>query len=118
MIVGKVNSQEEPEISIALVFNGKRRREKAIVDTGFNGYLSVPASLVKGWYFFGYEKYEIATGDIVEEKVYLGKILWNSQEQDVYAVTSHSQDILIGTKLLCHNRLVIDFPKKKVWIRS
>ena len=118
MILGKVNPQEEPEIPVTLIFNGKRRREKAILDTGFNGYLSIPSSLVKGWYFFGYEKYEIATGDIVEEKVYLGKIFWNNKEQDVYAVTSHSQDILIGTKLLRRNRLTIDFPKKKVWIRS
>ncbi len=71
----------------------------------------------KGWYFFGYEKYEIATGDIVEQKVYLGEIVWNGKNQQVYAVASHSEDILIGTKLLWKNKLLIDFPKRKVVIR-
>jgi len=117
MISGRINSQDEPVVPISLVLGKRRLRMRAIVDTGFNGYLSVPMSLVKSWYFFGYEKYEIATGDIVEEKVYLGKIIWNQKFQDVYAVTSHSKDILIGTKLLRQNRLFIDFRKKKIVIR-
>lgn len=117
MISGRINSSEEPVIFLYLVIRGKRLRKRAIIDTGFNGYLSVPLSLVKGWYFFGHEKYEIATGDIVEEKVYLGKIVWDGEIQDVYAVTSHAKDILIGTKLLRKNKLFIDFPKKKVILR-
>jgi clan AA aspartic protease len=117
MIRGRVNSQEEPEVSISLLVDGKHLKQKAIIDTGFNGYLSVPLSLVKDWYFFGYEKYEIATGDIVEQKVYLGKIIWNQKIQDVYVVASHAKDILIGTKLLRSNKLIVDFPKRKVVIR-
>jgi len=117
MISGRVNSFDEPEIALFLIIRGKRIRKKAIIDTGFNGYLSAPLSLARDWYFFGYEKYEIATGDIVEQRVYLGKISWNKNLQDVYAVTSHSKDILIGTKLLLQNKLFIDFPKKKITIR-
>src|SRR3990172_5395297 len=114
MISGRVNSFDEPVVTLFLLLREKRVRKKAIIDTGFNGYLSVPQSLAKDWYFFGYEKYEIATGDIVEQRVYLGKIFWNENLQDVYAVTSHSKDILIGTKLLRRNKLLIDFPKKKI----
>lgn len=116
-ISGRINSHEEPEIPLTLVVHGKRLRKRAIIDTGFNGYLSVPSSLAKGWYFFGHEEYEIATGEIVEQRVYLGKILWGSQEQDVYAVTSRAKDILIGTKLLRRCRLLIDFPRKRLLIR-
>lgn len=117
MIRGYINSNEEPEVPLTLILQGKASQRKAILDTGFNGYLSVPLSLVeKSWYFFGYEKYEIATGDIVEEKVYIGKIKWIKKIQDVYAVTSHSKDILIGTKLLRQNKVILNFPKKRVFI--
>ncbi len=117
MTSGKVNFQDEPEVYVSLMIDGRLRRKRAIVDTGFNGYLSPPASFAKNWYFSGYEQYEIATGDIVEQKVYLGKILWNRKIRDVYAVTSHADDILIGTKLLRQNILVIDFAKKRVSIK-
>ena len=34
-----------------------------------------------------------------------------------HVVTSHAQDILIGTKLLSHMKLQIDFKKRTVQIR-
>ena len=116
-ISGRVNSHDEPEIPLTLILGGRAVQQRAIIDTGFNGYLSVPLSLTKGWYFFGHEEYEIATGETVDQRVYLGKILWDGRLQDVYAVTSRARDILIGTKLLRRNRLSIDFPKRKVILR-
>ena len=117
MIRGRVNSHEEPEVSITLIVQGRRRRMRAIIDTGFNGYLSVPEKLAESWYFFGHEEYEIATGDIVEQKIFIGGIIWSNRIQEVYAVTSKARDILIGTKLLRKNELEISFPKRKVVIR-
>lgn len=116
MIRGRVNSHGEPVVSIVLLSGKRRLVRKAIVDTGFNGYLSVPDTMTGQWYFFGYEKYEIATGEVVEQKVYIGRIIWDSTPQDVYVVTSQSKDILIGTRLLKHHRLVIDFSRKHVTV--
>lgn len=115
-IIGKVNIHDEPEVPLTLFCRGKKVRKKAVIDTGFNGYLSVPHNFAKGWYFSGYEEYELATGDIVNQEVYLGQILWNGKIQPVHVVTSKADDMLIGTKLLQKNNLLIRFPERKVVI--
>lgn len=114
---GIVNSLFEPIIFIGLVLGERVCKKQAVIDTGFNGYLCVPEIIASNWIFFGYEDYEIATGEIVRQKVYLGKIIWQRKIQDVYSVTSKSNDILIGTKLLRKNTLKIDFPKRMVLIK-
>ena len=42
MIRGFVNENDEPIIPITLVLKKKLRRFQAVLDTGFNGHLSVP----------------------------------------------------------------------------
>jgi predicted aspartyl protease len=96
--------------------SGRLHKHPAVIDTGFNGHLSLPEKLAHryGWRWAGYESYEIATGDIVQENVFLGKIQWFGTVQDIYAVASHAQDILIGTRLLEPHQLLIDFHKRIV----
>jgi len=119
MIRGVVNENDEPVVPIDLILRKRKRRFRAVLDTGFNGYLSVPESLVQGgrWYFAGYEEYEIATGDKVRERVYLGDIIFDGKRCTTHIVTSHSKDILIGTRLLSDKQLHIHFGKRKVWIK-
>ena len=118
MIEGIVNENEEPVISISLIIKGKLLNSSAVIDTGFNGYLSVPQKLAdkSDWYFLGYEEYEIATGEKVTQSVYLGKIIFDGKEKETYILTSKSNDILIGTKLLRDKVLTVDFREKKVKI--
>ena len=48
MIVGRVNAYREAVISLSVEGSGGRRREiDAVVDTGFNGYLTLPATLIQ-----------------------------------------------------------------------
>lgn len=119
MLKGVVNSRGEPLVPILLASHSRRRyRHPAVIDTGFNGHLSLPEKLARryGWQWVGYESYEIATGDIVQEKVFLGRIHWFGSLQEVYAVASHAKDILIGTRLLEPHRLSINFPKRTLRI--
>ena len=118
MIRGFVNENDEPLIPIALLLRGRPRRFQAVLDTGFNGYLSVPESVVQrgGWYFAGYEEYEIATGDRVRERVYLGEVIFGRRRFTTHAVTSRSEDVLIGTKFLSDKALHIDFKRRTVRI--
>lgn len=118
MIRGFVNENDEPLIPITLILKNKPRRFYAVIDTGFNGYLSVPQPIAQGsdWYFAGYEEYEIATGDQVRERVYLGSVIFDRQRLTTHVVTSHAKDILIGTKLLSGKELHIDFKRGTVQI--
>jgi len=119
MLRGRVDSRGEPIVRISLI-SSKNRSEShpAVIDTGFNGTLSVPEFLIQrlGWHWIGYESYELATGDVVREKVFMGQILWIRKMQEVAAVASHAADILIGTRLLNKNRLIVDFRKNQLFI--
>ena len=109
----------EPLVSITLLSHDNHAHShRVVIDTGFNGTLSLPERLAKryGWQWVGYESYQIATGDVVQEKVFLGKIRWFGRAQIIDAVASHAEDILIGTKLLRRSKLWIDFPKRKLTI--
>lgn len=118
MITGIVNENDEPAVSISLILKGKPSDFVAVIDTGFNGYLSVSQKLVNksSWYFLGYEEYEIATGEKVTQKVYLGEIIFDGKKTNSYILTSKSEDILIGTKLLKNKILTIDFRLRKLRI--
>ena len=118
MVKGIVNEDDEPVVPITLILEDKLSKFMAVVDTGFNGYLSVPQNLLEksGWYFLGYEEYEIATGERVKEKVYLGKVIFDKEKMDSYILTSKSKDILLGTKLLRNKTLNINFRSRKLKI--
>ncbi len=119
MIRGFVNENDEPLVPIILLLKGKERNFQAVLDTGFNGYLSVPELVVRrsGWTFVGYEEYEIATGDRVRERVYLGDVIFGRQQFTTHVVTSRAEDVLIGTRLLSGKTLRIDFKSRAVSIK-
>lgn len=119
MIRGIVNDNDEPILPITLILKRTPQKYQAVIDTGFNGYLSVPEVLVhqSRWFFAGYEEYEIATGKKVEEQVYLGRVIFDHVTFVTHVVASRAGDILIGTKLLSNKTLHIDFRKRLVWIK-
>ena len=119
MLNGIVNDRDEPVVSLHLISSkGHAHRHAVIIDTGFNGNLSVPEKLAKryGWLWIGNESYEIATGDVVEQKVFLGEIRWFGNQEQVYAVVSHADDILMGTRLLRQHQVNINFRTRKLQI--
>lgn len=120
MLVGRVNEEEEPEVPLILDLGKKRLRAKGIVDTGFNGYISVPKRILQqsDWTFLGCEQYEIATGQVIRESVFFGKIHFCGELQEVFCVASDSRDVLLGTRLLKGKKLVIDFRTRRVTIED
>ena len=119
MLKGRVNRYGEPVISIQLILGDRPRKFTAVIDTGFNGYLSVPRRLLTGskWLAIGTEKFEIATGAVVEQEIFLGEINFDGRRGPVYSVATEAQDILIGTKLLRGKSLSINFRTNQVTLR-
>ncbi|MBL7073614.1 hypothetical protein ISS37_00030 [candidate division KSB1 bacterium] len=120
MIKGFVNEHEEPIIELTLILRNEPRNFPAVIDTGFNGYISVPEKHVKSsdWLFMGYEEYELASGEIVKAKTYLGNIVFDEKQMPTFILSSTSKDILIGTRLLGTKTLFINFIDKKVVIND
>lgn len=119
MLEGRVTRHGEPVVAIHLILRTRPRAFPAVIDTGFNGYLSVPRRVLSQsrWRAIGTEKFEIATGEIVEQEIFLGRIVFDGQESPAYVVATRAQDILIGTRLLKHKILSINFRTARVVIR-
>ena len=119
MLEGRVNRHGEPIVAIQLVLHIRPSTFSAVIDTGFNGYLSVPKQLLRHsrWQAIGTEKFEIATGAIVEQEIFLGEIVFDGQRSPAYVVATQAQDILIGTKLLKSKLLSIAFRTARVVVK-
>lgn len=117
-IKGSVNEFGVPELKIALVIKGKIIPVVAMVDTGFNSYLSVPKRIAKHWEYLAQEEFEIATGEIVKQDVYLGKMLWFGKSIPVYSISSESEDVLMGTSLLKGTELKINFKTRVMYVEK
>jgi predicted aspartyl protease len=119
MLTGKVNRLGEPVVAIELILHARPIRFPAVVDTGFNGYLSVPRNLLarSKWRPIGTEKFEIATGSLVEQEIYLGESVFDGRRGLIYSVSTEARDILIGTKMLRGKVLLVNFRTKQVTIR-
>lgn len=70
-----------------------------VVDTGFNGALCLPDHLIKHLEFSyaGTYEIELANGDRLDSKVYVGEILWFQKKTEVLAHETISREGLVGT---------------------
>lgn len=66
----------------------------------------------------GTEEYELANGEIVEEEIYLGKVVFDHEPKYVIGLSNRSTDLLIGTKLLENKILTIDFKNNEVTVEK
>jgi len=120
MIIGFVNESDEPVIEVKLDLGKEKRAVNAVIDTGFNGYISVPKKLIdeSDWDFLGIEEYELASGELMRERVFLGRIEIGTEKLAVFILSSNSSDTLIGTKLLKNRVLTINFADKTLKIKE
>jgi len=120
MIIGFVNESDEPVIEVKLDLGKEKRAVNAVIDTGFNGYISVPKKLIdeSDWDFLGIEEYELASGELMRERVFLGRIEIGTEKLAVFILSSNSSDTLVGTKLLRNRLLIINFADKTLKIEK
>ncbi len=110
MITGKVTSNREAVIELQLV-GSNRRKEKveAVIDTGFNGYLTLPSDLINRLklQLAGNRRATLGDGNVVVLDVYLAKVLWHGQEWEVLALQADGGP-LVGMSLLYGSRVMLE----------
>ena len=69
------------------------------VDTGFNGGIAIPLEMLDemNMEFFGYDTFTLATGDIVELPMFMGKVILDGHESKTWFIPGGS---LLGTAFL------------------
>ena len=109
MITGHVTAYREAVISLNV--GGPRNQEReidAVVDTGFNGFLTLPASIIQEldlvWHRRG--RAMLADGSNSVFDIYEATITWNSRPRRI-AVDEAECDPLVGMSLLYGYELTV-----------
>ena len=100
MITGQVTANREAVIELEIIGPTKQtQRVEAVIDTGFNGYLTLPGNLINRLklQFVGNRRATLGDGNVVVLDVYLAKVLWHTQEREgailVIALLGQSQGL-------------------------
>ena len=109
MISGKVTERREAVINLWVVGQNQRKlRIEAAIDTGFNGYLTLPKATVNSLALqpAGNRIATLGDGNTVILEVYLAVVIMNDQEREVLALQAVG-GALVGMSLLYGNRVTI-----------
>ncbi|MDJ1174322.1 hypothetical protein [Roseofilum capinflatum] len=101
MMQGRVNQGCEAMLAIAVRNNQTTQRVDAVIDTGFSGFLTLPADMISTL-ALSWEGRDMATlgdGTFCTFEVYLGLVIWDGQYREVYINESETIP-LIGMQLL------------------
>ncbi len=109
MMTGQVTANREAVIELEVV-GSEQRREKveAVIDTGFNGYLTLPSDVVSRLklQLAGNRRATLGDGNTVVLDVYLAKMAWHGHEREVLVLQTEGGP-LIGMSLLYGNRVTL-----------
>jgi len=110
MITGKVTANREAIIELEVVnWANQKQRVEAVIDTGFNGYLTLPSNLITRLrlQFVGNRRATLGDGNVVVMDMYLAKILWHRQERELLVLQADGGP-LVGMSLLYGSRVVLE----------
>ena len=110
MIEGRVNANGEATIYLILHGNaGEEQTVEAIIDTGFTGYLSLPAVLIDrlGLSWAGRAQALLADGSLHVFDMYIGTVMWDGQQRTI-EVDEADTEPLAGMGLLRGHSLRVD----------
>jgi clan AA aspartic protease len=102
MIVGHVNSRREATIQLAVLGERNQRQGvKAIIDTGYTGFLTLPAAIIDTleltW--FMQEEGFLGDGSMCIFNVFEAFVIWDGQVRPI-EINESETDPLVGMGLL------------------
>ncbi|MBT9149622.1 MAG: hypothetical protein DDT28_01057 [Dehalococcoidia bacterium] len=110
MITGKVTANREAVIELEVVGSNQRKEKvEAVIDTGFNGYLTLPSDLINSLklQLVGNRRATLGDGNVVVLDVCLAKVLWYGQEREVLVLQADGGP-LVGMSLLYGSRVMLE----------
>ena len=112
---GSVNALREAVIKVRFVHGDSF---ESVVDTGFDGALILPTPVAERLNLPKVARlvFELVGGARMTADVALGEIEWLGERRTVEVILSEGDDALIGTEMLDHAILVIDYDNRSVTI--
>ena len=110
MMEGVVNLRREATLTI-VVGNSNRQLQAidAVIDTGFNGFLSLPSTIITtlNLPWSGSDFVTLGDGSETYFDLYTGTVIWDGQYREIDIAESETEPLL-GMALLYKYRLQID----------
>lgn len=109
MMTGRVTARREATIRLTVTGADQRRHEvEAVLDTGFNGFLTLPSHLVHALRLplVGNRRTTLGDGSIVVLDLYLATVLWHEHEREILVLQADGGP-LVGMSLLYGSRVVL-----------
>ena len=102
MIIGVVNAQTEATIHLPVrAADGREQQMEAILDTGFNGSLTLPPAMIAGlglrWRTRGLVTLANGTEDYCD--IYAATVIWDGRPRNIL-VEAADTDPIVGMALL------------------
>jgi clan AA aspartic protease len=123
MLQGWLREDNQAVVNLEVICRDRSGRTlSAIIDTDFNGQVSLPRRLVNELdlllTYEGTVEAELADGTSIEEDVYSGAIRFDGQELAAEIIMTDAQETLIGTGLLIGKVSVMNFVTREVTLVS
>lgn len=110
MMYGVVNLRREATLTV-VVGNANRQQQvvDTVIDTGFTGFLSLPAAIIATLDLPWSASDIVTLGDGSETlfDLYTATVIWDGQYREIYVAESET-DPLLGMSLLYGYRLQVD----------
>ena len=109
MITGRVSAHREPVVPLRLRGpSGQELAIEAVVDTGFNGHLTLPPSLIAalGFPFRRHARAVLGDGSPIMFDIHEAVVLWEGSPRRV-PVDAANTDPLLGMGLLHGHELLV-----------
>jgi clan AA aspartic protease len=102
MMIGNVNSRREAIIQFAVLGeNNQRQAIKAVIDTGYTGFLTLPSAIITTleltWYM--QEEGILGDGSLCIFNVFEATVIWDGQLKSI-EINESETDPLVGMGLL------------------
>ncbi len=102
MIIGHVNARREAIIQLAVLGkNNQKQGIKAVIDTGYTGFLTLPSAIIKNleltWYM--QEEGILGDGSLFLFNVFETSVIWDGQIKFI-EINESETDPLVGMGLL------------------
>src|SRR5262249_41363710 len=109
MIAARVTAQREAVVRLIILDIAQQPHDvDAMIDTGFNGFLTLPSAMVQTFQLplAGNRRVTLGDGSTVVLDLYLATVLWDTQPREVLVLAAESGS-LMGTARLYGHRVIL-----------
>src|SRR5262249_1070786 len=109
MIAGSVTAQRETRVRLIILDMAHQPPDvDAVIDTGFNGFLTLPRALVQTLQLplAGNRRVTLGDGSTVVLDLYLATIVWDTQPREVLVLAAEGGS-LMGMAILYGHRVIL-----------